>query len=151
MPPEKPQPKFVSWAEYLRYRSKKAALTSVGPLLYIPGVLCLVISGVWMLIFTVARIMQWSEHDFAGLFIPLFGSCGWILTWCGKRAMAKADQMEPVQPLTRQSATQLPEEESLLRASSASSSPQDELLRAASFGQETPAEELLRSTSGEGS
>jgi hypothetical protein len=64
--------------------------------------------------------------------------------------LEKADQLEPLVPLTRQTAEQLPDEQSLVRASSEPSKGQQAvLLRAAGSDPHTPPEELLRASRAE--
>ncbi len=63
----------------------------------------------------------------------------------GKYYIKRSHAIEPVVPLTRANAADLPAPDSLGRASEQpTSNPQSELLRAAAQGESTPAEQLLR-------
>ena len=69
------------------------------------------------------------------------------IIWLGKSMFKKAQRIEPVALLKRQSVIPLPEAETLVRASELPPSHQQaELLRAAPQGSETPVAELLRAT-----
>ena len=69
-----------------------------------------------------------------------------LATFCGCMPFfVRARTIEPIAPITRHNTGQLPEVETLVRASDAPPSQQQtELLRAARQGSETPSEQLLR-------
>lgn len=152
MPRPNQQPKIVSKLEYVSYLSKLTAQLSVGYVLCLVGTLGFIVSIVVVLLDMEDIALSAMHSGFRsgtwhspGMFLLIIvGGCCGLVARAGYLAVNMAERMGPVLPLTRQNAAQLPEKESLLRASSASDAPKEELLRAASSGPETPVEQLLR-------
>ncbi len=147
-------PRIVSKTRYLGYLSRLAMLHGSGTILLLLGSMGAVIC-VGILI---VSIVGWALCGFAhpgilmlGLGFSLFaGFPSMLAIRLGIGQCEKANRMEPVIPLTRQSAEQLPAEESLVRASSEPADVQPEvLLRAAGSDMQTPPQELLRANRSE--
>ena len=69
------------------------------------------------------------------------------IIWYGIKIFKAAERIEPVAPITRHNTGDLPEVETLVRASNVPPShPQEELLRAVRQPLDTPPEQLLRAT-----
>ena len=156
----KPQKRLVSKGQYLWIMGMKTTLYVAAT-----GVVCLGLAGLVLNIYgswdDVSRTAGSTDLETAiplGRFTPTdhiyFLVLGAILSvtclaiiWLGKSMFKKAQRVEPVALLKRQSVIPLPEAETLVRASDLPPShQQDELLRAAPQGSETPAAELLRAT-----
>ena len=67
-----------------------------------------------------------------------------VVIWIGKAMFKKAQRIEPVALMRKQSAIPFPEAETLVRASDSPPTDRQELLRGAGKGSETPRTELLR-------
>jgi hypothetical protein len=145
--------RILSKGQYVFHLGKKVTLAPFGCLLCLLGGLGLLIA----LCMAITVVSGWLSLLFSqnsidlGILVTGFvvmgltGSLSLASLWTGLKAIEAVTEMEPVAPLTRHTAEQLPEPESLVRASSEPAIEQsDVLLRAAHPGQETPAEELLR-------
>jgi hypothetical protein len=145
----KQRKRIVSKEQYITYLAKKAGLSSVSGLLFCSGLMGLLLAGCGLLA-SVLTLFGSASSD-SDLFISLIwasSSIGVISLLVGRigfEGIKEAKKMTPVLPLTRHNVNQLPEPESLVRASAEPPAEQsDVLLRAAQPGQETPAEQLLR-------
>src|SRR5689334_1615108 len=111
---EKQQPRVVSKAEYIKYLATQVRLQSTGVFL-LCGAMCSVIAVI------VVPAVACSEGGGIGLLgLLLAVACGFAAIMCfkaGTKQCEKADSIEPVVPLTRRTAAQLPEPQSLVRAS----------------------------------
>jgi excisionase family DNA binding protein len=147
---EPTRPRIVSKSRYLRYLSQKAALDGAGTLLFVFGIVgaaaCVVLLfiDVW---WSLGEPVDDDPRGLVGLPVCLLaGGLFVLMAQSGFRQMKKAERLEPLVPLTRQTADQLPAEQSLVRASSEPSEQQAVLLRAAAGSPETAPEQLLRAT-----
>src|SRR5689334_3904366 len=124
MSAEKPRIRRVgTWWEYLFFLGKKAALSTAGLVVLI--LLLLLFAGiVWGAIsVSVQWIVSVNKQPFSwDLWLLLLGigaasSLGLILYQCLEGAFQSLTEMEPVVPLTRHNTGNLPENETLVRAS----------------------------------
>jgi hypothetical protein len=145
----KPRKRVVSKGQYISYLAKKAGLSSVSGLLFCSGLMGLLLAGCGLL----ASVLMLFGSASPGSDLPIsliwaslsIGVASLLVERIGFEGIKEAQKMTPVLPLTRHNVEQLPEPESLVRASSEPAAEQcDVLLRAAHPGQETPAEQLLR-------
>ena len=153
MSTEKPKKRLVSKREYLKTLLGKGGFYSYAMACAVGGGVLLIVSLflLWL------GLPPWDNLPDVGDRIWMF-LCGVILgvpfvaaVWFGVSFFKAGRRMEPVAPITRHNTGQLPEVETLARASDAPpSNQQAELLRAAQYCKETPAEELLRATTRNG-
>ncbi|MCW3097790.1 MAG: hypothetical protein JWL77_3408 [Chthonomonadaceae bacterium] len=157
MSTQSPEKRSVGKAQYLRTMGMKAALYSAAI-----SVVCFGLAAFVMNIFgTVQDAVRTAGSNEPETAIPLgrftpndhiyFLVLGAILSviclaviWFGKAMFKKAQKIEPVALIKKQSALPLPEAETLVRASGSPSTDHQELLRGARQGSETPVTELLR-------
>jgi hypothetical protein len=147
-------PRVVSKTRYLRYLSQKAVLWAAGTSLFLLGVMgVMACVGALIACLTLANPYPlWSIPNIGVSVVCLLpvALCV-LLARSGISQMDRAERLEPLVPLTRQNAEQLPAEQSLVRASSEPAEQQQAvLLRAAGSDTQTPAHELLRATTQEG-
>ena len=150
---EKPQKRLVSKREYLKTLLGKGGFYSSAMACAVGGGVLLIVS----LFFLWLGLPPWDNLPDVGDRIWMF-LCGVLLgvpfvtaVWFGVSLFKAGARMEPVAPITRHNTGQLPEIETLVRASDLPPSHQQaELLRAAPQGSETPPEELLRATAANG-
>jgi len=147
----KPRRRLVGWTQYLKTQADKGVFYSFASAFMCGGIALLFLAGMIVIL----SIINVFRGDFLGI---VAGSIGVGMAWVGLRMnrMAKnwikeAQQIAPVALLTKSTAKQLPEVETLVRGSDRPlTDPQDELLRAAQQGQQTPPEQLLRATAEDG-
>jgi len=145
---EKPKKRLVSKGRYVQTIMGKGGLYSVGISLYASTPVLLCIS----LFCLVVGYVTGSDPDGFDR-TTMFILCGCFLAlavgtlWCGTKVFDKAAKIEEVTPLTKNNTGDLPETETLVRASDLPPSDQQaELLRAALPSSKSPPEELLRAT-----
>ena len=142
----KPRKRLVGWKQY--------AWTTWAKGIGYSGTTFVTCCGVGFLVLGLILLWQGFPIESAeGMSIVMggVGCCiGSLLTlWYATTLFKDAQQIEPVELITKHNVKDLPEVETLVRASDLPHSlPQAELLRAAAQGSETPAEELLRATHG---
>lgn len=147
--------RVVSPRRYLRYLIQKAVIGGVGAFLFVSGILGIVVCVGLIIAALVAIAETFSKDNYASFWVQTIIFCLALLVFVGCvslffvrsgiHQMDKAGQLERLAPLTRQTAEQLPAEQSLVRASSEPSEVQQAvLLRAAGADTPTPPEELLR-------
>jgi hypothetical protein len=142
MSTKEPQKRVVRWKEYAESAGKKGIMNSLGWVFLVGGLL-LLIPGIPLVLSVVSGSLIGLC---AGVPLSVFGLIGIFMS---KTLFEKVEEMEPIALLTKENAKQLPEVETLVRASDLPPSHQQaELLRAAQTGPETPPEELLRATQG---
>jgi hypothetical protein len=142
--------RILSKPQYIVHLGKRMTLAPFGCLLCLIGcvglflALCLSI----LLVCAGLSLLFYHKSDGLGFWLVstlLVGSLSLEALWTGLKAIEAFTEMKPAAPFTRQNVEQLPEPESLVRASAEPPAEQsDVLLRAAQHGQRTPAEELLR-------
>ena len=132
--------RIVSKGQYLWVQSKRISLNVTGCGLVGLACLCVVVMGagiVGLLIYD----RWWQAVGFLLLSWPFV----YFLRKMGYRSFQKAETIDPVIPLTHQTASTLSDEESLVRASEEPIQEQQAiLLRAATDNQETSADQLVR-------
>lgn len=138
---EKPKKRLVSKGRYAWMTAKRTILLSA-------SVACFLFGAYWLFCVIFLLLLSRKPLDFLeivlALIIVMISGVGFLL---GIYFFKKERKVERVVPITNRTATTLPPEESLVRASALPPSHQQaELLRAAQYGKETPAEELLRAT-----
>ena len=147
MSTEKPKKRLVRWDVYLWSVCKRTILRVSASGLGIFGVGILLMTIVGVVRFGVFQ--QDLKQSLVSFCIAIGMYCGagiGLLRWA-KSLSRKAQKIEPVAPITRHNTGNLPEVETLVRASDLPPSHQQaELLRAVQNGKETPPEELLRAT-----
>ena len=147
MQTEKPRRRLVGWTQYLKTQADKGVFYSFASAFMGGGIALLLLAGIIILV----SIIDVFQGDYLGI---VAGSIGVGLAWTGlqmnriaKNWLREGQQIAPVALLTKSTAKQLPEVETLVRGSDRPlTDPQEELLRAAQQGQETPPEQLLRAT-----
>ena len=144
---ERPQSRrVVTKGRYITFLGKKVAYFSTFSLFAVMTLIC----GGMFLVMLGSSIAAGLDGDIFSTFlrvigIVFFGGCTEFTGRYTMLAWKELDLIEPVVPLTRHNTGDLPEEESLVRASEAPPAYQsDVLLRAAQGSQETPQEQLLR-------
>ncbi len=156
----KPQakPRIVSKSRYLGYLSRTKRLSGSGTFLIMLGA----VGTFGSFLVLVAFLFSWVGDlafdlgtliclIFSGvLFCLLAGIMLLLAARSGLKKWEQASRLEPVVPLTRHSADQLPAEESLVRASSEPSDVQPQvLLRAGGSDLQTAPKELMRASHAE--
>lgn len=153
MSSEKHPKRVVSKLEYVGHLGKKGSLYSAGVVLYCIGAVGLVVDFL-LALGTLFALLKFGKESGAAILLigaggtleVIVGGLCYSLMLFGGRGIATSDNLEPVIPLTRQNAAQMPAEDSLVRASAEPTTPSDTLLRAANVSVGAPQEELLRAT-----
>lgn len=149
MPAPKIKNKVVSKRDYLRYLGRKGWL-GISALLI--ELLSIVVTG-GLFGFFVYQLTEDADDARKAVLVPVLCFIAILLwypiqQWMTKNAsllFKEAKAMEPVEPMTRHNTGQLPQEETLVRASEEPKEAQEKiLLRAAQHTDETRSEELLR-------
>ena len=156
---EKPKKRLVSWTEYVLRKTLAISLSASLSVCAVASVL--LVLGLPYSYYWEVRLRAEEgppspsdNFDLTGLgfyiacwlcliLLPILGIAASVL-WCGSRKSWKT--VRALQPIHYADTSNLPEVETLVRASDRPSGQQAELLRAAPQGSETPAEELLRAT-----
>lgn len=143
---EKPPKRLVHIEQYLTTIGKKSALYSSATALGSAGVVLVL----------AALLLSWSSFHAAIAEIPRFflsllnggvAVSGCAALWAACKVFHKAKEIEPVAPITKYNASQLPVSETLVRASARPLTEYEaELLRPITHQQETPPDQLLRAT-----
>lgn len=135
--------RIVSKGKYVSFLGIKAAISVIAIVASLLG-----LAALFLVLWLVPWVLNPMEGDSIWeLLIPLLilaclASGLWCIVFASVRGIQK---MEPVVPLTRHNTGDLPEEETLVRASEEPPANQSNvLLRAAQGSQETPEEQLLR-------
>jgi len=147
---EKPPKRLVHLEQYLTTIGKKSALYSSATAL----------GGAGVFLLLTAVLLSWSSLHAAIAEIPRFllsllnaavAASGCAAVWAAFRVFYRAREIEPVAPITKYNADQLPVSETLVRASARPLNEQEtELLRPVTHQQETPPDQLLRANHVEG-
>ncbi len=145
MSTEKPQKRLMGKGRYYTVVGIKVSLSAVSVVFAIAAV-----AGVLFCAVTMAWSIFRPDYMFPlPEYIPLF--CVIIFLFCcSLQVWLWQRQIKPVAAITRHNTGDLPDVETLVRASNLPPSHQQaELLRASGQGAETPAEQLLRAAQGE--
>lgn len=146
MSSEKQPKRIVSKLAYAGHVGKKGATWTAGGALFGIGLGGLALDGFVLL---AVWVMNWGDVSTllsASMILLFIGCLCGLSIWAGTDMMDTASKPTEVIPFTRQTAAQLPPDESLVRASDQPTTPTDTLLRTTNASTETPKEELLRST-----
>jgi predicted membrane metal-binding protein len=146
MSTEKPQKRLVGKGRYYTVVGIKISLSAVSVVLAIAGVAGVVFCAVTMIWSIFRPDYMFPLPEYIPIFcVIIFLFCCSLHVWLWQR------QIKPVAPIMRHNTGDLPEVETLVRASNLPRSHQQaELLRAAGQEAETPPEQLLRAGQGEG-
>ena len=140
----KPRKRLVGWKQYARTTWAKGIGYSGATVVSCCGVGFLVLGLILLW-----QGFQISEPT-ARMSIVMGGvGCGigsFLTLWYATTLFKDAQQIEPVELITKYNVKDLPEVETLVRGSTVRLRTQAELLRAAGQGLETPTEQLLRAT-----
>jgi len=132
--------RLVGKTEYLEIQFVKGASVAIGTANMIGGILLVI--GALTALFFIGDYGMWSL--FGGVSLGVLGG---VRIRVGIEILKDTGKMKPVALLTKHNTGDLPEVETLVRASDLPPLHQQaELLRAAQPKQETPPEELLRAT-----
>lgn len=137
--------RVVTRREYALHQGKKTTVALSGILiLSMSGLAALMALGFFTSLFVTKKSDPLTITVCLGL-----GVVGAMFAWAyfdsGMKTLQDAINMEPVVPLTRHNTGDLPDDQTLVRASEEPPVQQaDVLLRAAQGGQKTPEEQLLR-------
>jgi len=141
MDPRTPQKQVVSGKQYLETLCATWTGNFVG--------LILILLGVLLLLLAISALVSIPQLGIFGLLIgAIVGMAGIGSLWVATAVIEKTEQIMPVTLISRHNASQLPEVETLVRASARPLSlQQTELLRVASPISDAPASELLHPVS----